>query len=699
MAGRRFFEAHHCSIIFQVPDFFIATFVGLIADSLKRNQDILPFFRDCEFLAGILCPKLPAECQHFADRLLFPKIRDQSIHGSFSGLNELQRISQLLEIFPNLYFDVLLLQMAEIEISTHPTDPFPTLLDLVHGHLALMKQRRPLVNMICYKVIQSVNSVVVDSRESEFQAVAILRVSQRILELTKFILNDFFGFEVQMLQISFLLGFSNLQVFSRYKASYSFHDFQKLDFMAGLIHICRQFDLFDVLKNANGLWAVNMDSVNMGVALDSFRFGLLNEGRRLLSQIKPNRENDLKLIPRIIDLLRHPSPVQIAFMPWKAGSPSYACYCSDALSGLSGKVLRVSLYYQFVPVALSSRESGTLNQVIIQELIDFFDDPEQKVLFSVILEDFDRAFLFWKQLPMNKQIVSNAMKLLLIPALSFGCWEKLWSIVLKHAAAFRPVVDRFLEYCQAHRLKRTLAFVQFALESYKDAILSVLTFLRDDNTWQEKLSDGALLVEAAQRESNHRDGKSGKFLIPSEELRHLAHAAGVQMRFAQLAIDRQIPFHPLFDVTLYAHYVEEMASIAFFLYRFNLGIEISELKEGAMGAAMDLLLDKLTVQGLAGYYKIMKSRMDQQRLRFLATELLRALKNRAANKADVPTFVMGVVTDRPLLLHILAELDYLDHALRVGESLGNRQHFLDILQLAEIRKNKRVAARCRQLLR
>jgi hypothetical protein len=141
-----------------------------------------------------------------------------------------------------------------------------------------------------------------------------------------------------------------------------------------------------------------------------------------------------------------------------------------------------------------------------------------------------------------------------------------------------------------------------------------------------------------------------------------------------------------------------MAALALMHKKFNLGLEIAQLKEGAMPVVTDLLLDKLAGQRLGDYFAAMKVRMGHHSYALLCTEMLKAVKGRAADPKDVPRFVVGVVGDRALQVQILVGLEYLPEALAIAEKDKNRQAIALILEAAERRRDGRLAARCRKLI-
>jgi hypothetical protein len=94
----------------------------------------------------------------------------------------------------------------------------------------------------------------------------------------------------------------------------------------------------------------------------------------------------------------------------------------------------------------------------------------------------------------------------------------------------------------------------------------------------------------------------------------------------------------------------------------------------------------------------MKLRMGRHNYAYLCTEMLKTVKQKAAEPRAVPKFVIGVVPDRELQTLILTRLEYLDEALVIAEKDKNKQTIGEIKDIAERNQNTKVTSKCQKLL-
>jgi hypothetical protein len=536
-----------------------------------------------------------------------------------------------------------------------------------------------LIDFVCRATFSLVDSISVDSKPSESRAVVSLRRSIRVLSRAKGVLQDFFGFEVQLLQIEFLLNFTDSRVFARFGIPYAFKNFQDSASILPIANLCRRTDFLLSLASVAPLFSLNLSTLQFATAGDCFRLGLLSEGLHFLSQIAPFSLSDVLAFERFVNILSFPCAVDV---------------CALTPENTSA---RVRLPRDFATVLKS--DNAALRREIICESLSLLEALPDRIFFASTLAHFDAAFAFWAQLGPAKQTAANAFQLIIIPAIAPERWNALWKFVReREIPGFPAVLTAIFKHCSLHHLTQTFVRIHFALQMYEDAIRAILQFARSDETWFDKLNDMKLLVEALQLEKERRQKGENAVVITSENLDSLTTLSGLQVRFVQLAIDNKMPFNARLDLVLYTNCVEEIAAIALFHKKFNFGLEVAQLNIGAMEAITDRLLDTLTGQRLGEYFAAMKLRMGHHSYAYLCTEMLKAVKHRAADLRAVPKFVTGVVPDRGLQAVILARLEYLDEAIAIAEKDKNKQALGEILEVAERKQNTKIAGRCKKLL-
>jgi hypothetical protein len=195
-----------------------------------------------------------------------------------------------------------------------------------------------------------------------------------------------------------------------------------------------------------------------------------------------------------------------------------------------------------------------------------------------------------------------------------------------------------------------------------------------------------------------RSEDSRRHRISPETLHGLLRASGLQERFVRMAMGSGIPFNPTMDLILYANCSTEMAALALFHRKFNLGVQISELKPNSMPQVTDSLLDKLAQQSLAEYFRVMKDRVDATSYVFLCKSLMRSVFERAADRKDIPRFVEGVINGDVLRIQILTLLGFLQEALVLAERTRNRDEIASIGRAAKELGNRSIENRCVTLL-
>jgi hypothetical protein len=117
-----------------------------------------------------------------------------------------------------------------------------------------------------------------------------------------------------------------------------------------------------------------------------------------------------------------------------------------------------------------------------------------------------------------------------------------------------------------------------------------------------------------------------------------------------------------------------------------------------MSTITDRLLDRLTRQRLGEYFATMKLKMRRHNYAYLCTEMLRTVKQKAAEPRAVSKFVIAVVSDRELQTLILARLEYLDEALVIAEKDKNKQTIGEIKDITERNRNTKIASKCQKQL-
>jgi homoserine acetyltransferase len=165
-----------------------------------------------------------------------------------------------------------------------------------------------------------------------------------------------------------------------------------------------------------------------------------------------------------------------------------------------------------------------------------------------------------------------------------------------------------------------------------------------------------------------------------------------------MAMASGIPFSPTMDLVLYGHCSSEMAALALFHKKFNLGVQISELKPNSMPQVTDLLVDKLAQQSLADFFLGMKGRMDANSYIFVCKSLMRSVFDRAADRRDIPRFVQGVINGVGLQIQILTLLGFLQEALTLAERTANREEIANIGRAAREIGNRRIEGLCARML-
>lgn len=715
--------AYHVGKKFELEKYFMDKLVAAVQLNLENGTDVSLYFKDCEHLATKAYALLPRRFHNSKNQLIFLKIEDHSQDLEVAVGTEYESCKEILRLFPSLDCDCELLELARREMS-HSTNDIATMFHLANDFVQLMKNPHPVVSIICERIFEKVDRTKVDTIESERNALSVLHTALNVLRHTKYCLAKAscvaFAYETQVLKIEFLLKFASNLVYSKFGREYSFANFQQPSFLVSIAEICSKVDMNAILGEINGLWPLAMNTVRLTTLLNIVQLGLLEQARNFIhkqARYHLKSESDVKLVYHLKELLTHPIPVDIVFgsigeRRQRSLSSTFGdanlppddegLVISDELA-FSDKRLKVIPIYWRTRGILAIQEIHPDQPDILESFLALFEEDTEQIMIHSTLGHLSLVFGHWTKLPLAQRTFNMAMKTMILPSISSGNWSLLWKYVKSHPdarQAFENVLQHLFEYCSSHNLKATLVDIQFTLGLYENAIFSLMRFLSIDSTWEDKMKDVRLLVDALQRESDFRsknmEGHNPK--IPDKELVSLVNVAGLQSLFIRLAIDQNIPFTQNLDLLRGLNQVEEIAALAFYYKKFNLGIQVVALNPGCMPRVADMVLDKLNNQGLGDYFLQMKRRLDRASYESLCTDFLQAVALRAANRKDVPRFVVSVVSGVQLQIHILGTLGFLQEALQIADRSRDRDGVLTLLSIARRQGDKSVEQKCAKIL-
>ena len=725
----KLFSTKHINVAYQVAKkfgcdkYFMDKLVMEVKNCLEMGADVGIYFKECEQLATTAYSLLPDKFHNSKNQLIFLKIEDHSTDMEIAVGTEYDSCREILRLFPSLNCDQELIELARQEISKS-TDDVATMFLLANDYIRLMKNPHPVVSLICNKVFEKIDRTKVDTIESERNALSLLYTSLNILRHTKLCLANAscvaFAYETQVLKIEFLLKFASSLVYSKFGSEYSFAGFQRPSFLVSIAEICSKVDMNAILREINGLWPLAMNTVRLTTLLNIVQLGLLDQARQFIhkqARYHLKNESDIRLVYQLKELLTHPIPAEIhliakderrprslsnAFADPSTEPEEAGLLVSDSLDFTEKRLKVIPVFWRTKGI-LAIQEINPNQPEVLEAFLALFEDSNDQLMIHSTLGHLSLVFGSWKKLAATQRTFNMAMKTIVLPSISSGNWNLLWKYIKSHQdarEAFEPALQQMFEYCISHQLKSTLVDVQFTLGLYEQAIINVLRFLSRANSWEDKMSDVRVLVQALQCESDQRYKSSGKQTskIPDKELVYLINIAGLQLLFVQLALDQGIPFNPSFDLVISVDHAEEMAATAFFYKKFNLGMQIAALKPDSMPKIADMVLDRFNNQGLGEYFLQMKRRLDSASYESLCTEFLRAVSNRAANKCDVPRFVISVVSGVPLQIQILATLGFMQEAVQLAERSRNREGVLNLMNLARRQGEKSIEQKCAKIL-
>jgi hypothetical protein len=312
---------------------------------------------------------------------------------------------------------------------------------IARDFIVLFKQPKAIVQFICAEVCHLIDCSVVDSMPSEDKCFRLLRMSYIVLETTKLQMSGFFDYEVQILQIDFLLKFVAQRVWALHGLTYSLRNFQDPNFLDSLIGICFRADLIDLLNDATVIWPARLGSVRLQTLSNICRLGHLNEGQTYLQQLSP-KDFEPRAIEELFSLLSYPIPTDVSLVPVhsKLGN------LSEPLQFKPGKRLRVTSVYPRAREMLHDKtEVNTRQTAIRNELLHRLGCDGNQIMLHAVHGEFKEAFALWGR---QRQGFAGAVKIIFIPALSYGHWESLWDFVeANRPGDFRPVLQSFFFFC------------------------------------------------------------------------------------------------------------------------------------------------------------------------------------------------------------------------------------------------------------
>jgi hypothetical protein len=696
LAERRVAQAHAAAKCLRAEEVFAENFLAILIDCLRAGDDLVCYFDRCEFVAPLMYARLPEELKNLQNHLLFLKIESHTSELEFGKMAEFERYCELLRIYPALDCDGELLALAEKEIEAADSR-LPALRQIATRFAPLFKNSNSIAAFVCLRLFRLIDGLTVNSHASEDQSILTLRSAQSVIEAIKLRVADFFGYELQRLQIGFLLSFASSRPFSKLRTPYRFRNWQDQSFIESIVSLCCRADLVELLEEAVMLWPVQITAVRLHKLTNVLRLGLMHEGAALIERLEIRNESDIRTVHSMIDLLGLTIPIDVAFIPSAIRSDSP--YVTETLAFRRDRKLRFTSLRRRV----LERSPVLPQQLALQaDLIGHVSREGPQIIFYSGRGRFADAFRVWKRLRNPKQTFAHGLEYIMLPALSLGYWEALWTFL--HANrdcqdVFRHIIDGLCDFCHRQLLKNMLESVQHTLELFEGSIHSAIRFLKGDQSWDEKARDLQKLLRAIADETVRRAQRSDlQKTLADANLGRLAVIASVQFRFVCLALEANLPFNPLFDLVVYTHSVEEMAAIALCHRRGQLGIEIAALKEGSMGAVANKVLDKIAGQPLSDFFKQIQMRMDQAKRTVLCAELMKAVCKRATRSRDIPPFILAVIDGIPLQIHVLTECGFLQEALQVAQKTNSRTGIAQIMRTAQVLGNRTIEQRCRRTL-